>query len=82
LDGLSLNEDVSFDTVIKHNTSIILTNNLKCFCVSLYLGYVFLTNIPVGATDIQIIERRKTENILGQSFIGGSVKILLWKREQ
>jgi len=50
--------------------------------LSLYLGYVFLTNIPVGATDIQIIERRKTENILGQSFIGGSVKILLWKREQ
>ncbi|XP_044531792.1 ADAMTS-like protein 2 [Gracilinanus agilis] len=28
------------------------------------LGYVFVTNIPVGATDILIIERRKTENIL------------------
>lgn len=34
------------------------------------LGYVFITNIPVGATDIQIIERRKTENILGKSFLG------------
>uniref|UniRef100_UPI003AABE3E0 ADAMTS-like protein 2 n=1 Tax=Centroberyx gerrardi TaxID=166262 RepID=UPI003AABE3E0 len=31
------------------------------------LGYVFITNIPVGATDIQIIERRKTENILALS---------------
>ncbi|XP_015284634.1 PREDICTED: ADAMTS-like protein 2 [Gekko japonicus] len=28
------------------------------------LGYVFITNIPAGATDILIIERRKTENIL------------------
>ncbi|XP_067331422.1 ADAMTS-like protein 2 isoform X2 [Channa argus] len=28
------------------------------------LGYVFITNIPPGATDIQIIERHKTENIL------------------
>ncbi|XP_041134198.1 ADAMTS-like protein 2 isoform X1 [Polyodon spathula] len=31
------------------------------------LGYLFITNIPVGATDIQIIERRKTENILALS---------------
>ncbi|TSN03382.1 ADAMTS-like protein 2 [Bagarius yarrelli] len=31
------------------------------------LGYAFITNIPVGATDIQIIERRKTENILALS---------------
>ncbi|NXQ83690.1 ATL2 protein, partial [Nyctibius grandis] len=28
------------------------------------IGYVFVTNIPAGATDILIIERRKTENIL------------------
>ncbi|XP_039770285.1 ADAMTS-like protein 2 [Ornithorhynchus anatinus] len=28
------------------------------------LGYVFVTNIPSGAMDILIIERRKTENIL------------------
>ncbi|XP_074078259.1 ADAMTS-like protein 2 isoform X2 [Macrotis lagotis] len=27
-------------------------------------SYIFITNIPVGATDILIIERRKTENIL------------------
>ncbi|MBN3296665.1 ATL2 protein, partial [Amia calva] len=31
------------------------------------LGYLFITNIPAGATDIQIIERRKTENILALS---------------
>ncbi|KAG7457187.1 hypothetical protein MATL_G00243790 [Megalops atlanticus] len=31
------------------------------------LGYVLITNIPAGATDIQIIERRKTENILALS---------------
>ncbi|XP_019969253.1 ADAMTS-like protein 2 isoform X3 [Paralichthys olivaceus] len=31
------------------------------------LGYVFITNIPAGATDIQIIERHKTENILALS---------------
>ncbi|XP_066517793.1 ADAMTS-like protein 2 [Hoplias malabaricus] len=31
------------------------------------LGYAFITNIPVGATDIQVIERRKTENILALS---------------
>ncbi|XP_058498964.1 ADAMTS-like protein 2 isoform X2 [Solea solea] len=29
--------------------------------------YVFITNIPTGATDIQIIERHKTENILALS---------------
>ncbi|KFP79965.1 ADAMTS-like 2, partial [Acanthisitta chloris] len=28
------------------------------------IGYVFITNIPAGAMDILIIERRKTENIL------------------
>ncbi|NWU68013.1 ATL2 protein, partial [Pterocles burchelli] len=28
------------------------------------IGYVFITNIPAGATDILIIERRKTENVL------------------
>ncbi|NWV47450.1 ATL2 protein, partial [Daphoenositta chrysoptera] len=28
------------------------------------IGYVFITNIPAGATDILIIERRRTENIL------------------
>uniref|UniRef100_A0A3Q3LQU1 Si:ch211-267e7.3 n=1 Tax=Mastacembelus armatus TaxID=205130 RepID=A0A3Q3LQU1_9TELE len=31
------------------------------------LGYVFITNIPPGATDIQIIERHKSENILALS---------------
>ncbi|NWS66116.1 ATL2 protein, partial [Crotophaga sulcirostris] len=28
------------------------------------IGYVFITNIPAGAMDILVIERRKTENIL------------------
>ncbi|MFT7808279.1 ADAMTS-like protein 2 isoform X2 [Arapaima gigas] len=31
------------------------------------LGYLLITNIPARATDIQIIERRKTENILALS---------------
>ncbi|XP_024124771.1 ADAMTS-like protein 2 isoform X2 [Oryzias melastigma] len=31
------------------------------------LGYVFITNIPAGASDIQIIERHKTENTLALS---------------
>ncbi|XP_038574877.1 ADAMTS-like protein 2 isoform X3 [Micropterus salmoides] len=31
------------------------------------LGYVFITNIPAGASDLQIIERHKTENILALS---------------
>ncbi|CAJ1087342.1 ADAMTS-like protein 2 [Xyrichtys novacula] len=31
------------------------------------LGYVFIINIPAGASDIQIIERHKTENILALS---------------
>ncbi|XP_054836309.1 ADAMTS-like protein 2 [Eublepharis macularius] len=45
------------------------------------LGYVFITNIPAGATDILIIERRKTENILaladesGHFFINGNSAI-------
>ncbi|KAK1785848.1 hypothetical protein P4O66_003220 [Electrophorus voltai] len=45
------------------------------------LGYAFITNIPVGATDIQIIERRKTENILalsdedGHFFFNGNTMI-------
>ncbi|XP_072547105.1 ADAMTS-like protein 2 [Salminus brasiliensis] len=45
------------------------------------LGYAFITNIPIGATDIQIIERRKTENILalsdesGHFFFNGNTAI-------
>ncbi|XP_073348256.1 ADAMTS-like protein 2 isoform X5 [Pagrus major] len=35
--------------------------------IPLYPGYVFITNIPAGASDIQIIERHKTENILALS---------------
>lgn len=42
------------------NTSTVFTH------LFVSLGYVFITNIPDGATDIQIIERRKTENILGK----------------
>ncbi|TKS80416.1 ADAMTS-like protein 2 [Collichthys lucidus] len=33
----------------------------------LYSSYVFIINIPAGASDIQIIERHKTENILGEN---------------
>ncbi|KAG7221004.1 hypothetical protein INR49_001722 [Caranx melampygus] len=40
--------------------------------IPLYPGYVFITNIPPGATDIQIIERRKTENILALSDEAGN----------
>ncbi|NWW31446.1 ATL2 protein, partial [Panurus biarmicus] len=45
------------------------------------IGYVFITNIPAGATDILIIERRKTENILaladesGRFFFNGNSAI-------
>ncbi|XP_027724171.1 ADAMTS-like protein 2 [Vombatus ursinus] len=45
------------------------------------LGYVFVTSIPVGATDILIIERRKTENILaladeaGHFFFNGNAAV-------
>ncbi|XP_031974259.1 ADAMTS-like protein 2 isoform X2 [Corvus moneduloides] len=45
------------------------------------IGYVFITNIPPGATDILIIERRKTENILaladesGHFFFNGNSAI-------
>ncbi|KAM7162155.1 ADAMTS-like protein 2 [Macrochelys suwanniensis] len=45
------------------------------------LGYVFIANIPAGATDILIIERRKTENILaladesGRFFFNGNSAI-------
>uniref|UniRef100_A0A8C6ZMH5 ADAMTS-like protein 2 n=1 Tax=Nothoprocta perdicaria TaxID=30464 RepID=A0A8C6ZMH5_NOTPE len=45
------------------------------------IGYVFVTNIPAGATDILIIERRKTENILaladesGHFFFNGNSAI-------
>ncbi|XP_013909808.1 PREDICTED: ADAMTS-like protein 2 [Thamnophis sirtalis] len=45
------------------------------------LGYIFITNIPAGATDILIIERRKTENILaladdlGHFFFNGNSAI-------
>lgn len=35
--------------------------------VFLSTGYVFITNIPAGASDIQIIEKRKTESILGEN---------------
>lgn len=46
------------------------------FCSS---GYVFITNIPAGATDILIIERRKTENILGEqrSWVGVETPVQL-----
>ncbi|CAL8369007.1 unnamed protein product [Boreogadus saida] len=36
------------------------------------LGYAFITNIPAGARDIQIIERRRTENILALSDEAGN----------
>ncbi|NXC94145.1 ATL2 protein, partial [Certhia familiaris] len=45
------------------------------------IGYIFITNIPAGATDILIIERRKTENILaladesGHFFFNGNSAI-------
>ncbi|KAF1518244.1 ADAMTS-like protein 2, partial [Eudyptula minor] len=45
------------------------------------IGYVFITNIPSGAMDILIIERRKTENILaladesGHFFFNGNSAI-------
>ncbi|KFQ10836.1 ADAMTS-like 2, partial [Leptosomus discolor] len=45
------------------------------------IGYVFITNIPAGAMDILITERRKTENILaladesGHFFINGNSAI-------
>ncbi|NWV32482.1 ATL2 protein, partial [Grantiella picta] len=45
------------------------------------IGYVFITNIPAGAMDILIIERRKTENILaladesGHFFFNGNSAI-------
>lgn len=39
--------------------------HLKCLILS--VGYVLITNIPAGASDIQIIERHKTENILGEN---------------
>ncbi|XP_044295206.1 ADAMTS-like protein 2 [Varanus komodoensis] len=45
------------------------------------LGYVFIANIPAGAMDILIIERRKTENILaladesGHFFFNGNSAI-------
>ncbi|NWI39711.1 ATL2 protein, partial [Picathartes gymnocephalus] len=45
------------------------------------IGYAFITNIPAGATDILIIERRKTENILaladeaGHFFFNGNSAI-------
>nr|XP_033772620.1 ADAMTS-like protein 2 isoform X2 [Geotrypetes seraphini] len=46
-----------------------------------HLGYALITNIPAGAMDILIIERRKTENILALSdtadhfFINGNSAI-------
>ncbi|XP_028328609.1 ADAMTS-like protein 2 isoform X2 [Gouania willdenowi] len=36
------------------------------------LGYAFITNIPPGSSDIQIIERHKTENILALSDEAGN----------
>lgn len=36
---------------------------------------MFITNIPAGATDILIIERRKTENILGKQRIQRNVEV-------
>uniref|UniRef100_A0A8C2YHT6 ADAMTS-like protein 2 n=1 Tax=Coturnix japonica TaxID=93934 RepID=A0A8C2YHT6_COTJA len=45
------------------------------------IGYVFITSIPAGATDILIMERRKTENILaladeyGHFFFNGNSAI-------
>lgn len=43
----------------------LLLEVLQAIC-TVFSGYLFITNIPAGATDIQVIERRKTENILGK----------------
>ncbi|XP_078082248.1 tetratricopeptide repeat domain 16 [Mustelus asterias] len=46
-----------------------------------YLGYSLITHIPVGATDIQIIERKKSDDVLavadesGNFFVNGNLKV-------
>ncbi|XP_078472176.1 LOW QUALITY PROTEIN: ADAMTS-like protein 2 [Lampetra planeri] len=42
------------------------------------VGYVYVTNIPIGATDIQVIEKKRSDNVLaladdsGNFFINGN----------
>ncbi|XP_072345052.1 ADAMTS-like protein 2 isoform X1 [Scyliorhinus torazame] len=46
-----------------------------------YLGYSLITHIPVGAKDIQIIERKKSDDVLavadesGNFFVNGNLKV-------
>ncbi|XP_067826123.1 LOW QUALITY PROTEIN: ADAMTS-like protein 2 [Heptranchias perlo] len=46
-----------------------------------HLGYSLITHIPVGATDIQIIERKKSDDVLavadesGNFFVNGNLKV-------
>ncbi|XP_035771708.1 ADAMTS-like protein 2, partial [Neolamprologus brichardi] len=68
------------DVFLLINSGSVFSLQLCCSSVtSLFLssGYVFITNIPAGASDIQIIERHKTENILGEN-----VQLLLQEEEE
>lgn len=57
----------------KVNSQMFLKNNLQqlplYFHLSCCQGYSFITQIPEGAWDIQIIERKKSTDVLGESLL-------------
>ncbi|XP_069788236.1 ADAMTS-like protein 2 isoform X2 [Narcine bancroftii] len=81
-------DGVLFSTLTLDKCGICQGNGSSCIRVTgnyrkgaAHLGYSLITHIPVGATDIQIIERKKSDDVLavadefGNFFVNGDLKV-------
>ncbi|XP_072422234.1 ADAMTS-like protein 2 isoform X1 [Chiloscyllium punctatum] len=81
-------DGVLFSTQTLDKCGVCQGNGSSCIRVTgnyrkgaIYLGYSLITHIPVGATDIQIIERKKSDDVLavadesGNFFVNGNLKV-------
>ncbi|XP_043575663.1 ADAMTS-like protein 2 [Chiloscyllium plagiosum] len=81
-------DGVLFSTQTLDKCGVCQGNGSSCIRVTgnyrkgaIYLGYSLITHIPVGATDIQVIERKKSDDVLavadesGNFFVNGNLKV-------
>ncbi|XP_051893437.1 ADAMTS-like protein 2 [Pristis pectinata] len=81
-------DGVLFSTLTLDKCGICQGNGSSCIRVTgnyrkgaSHMGYSLITHIPVGATDIQIIERKKSDDVLavadefGNFFVNGGLKV-------
>ncbi|XP_072908349.1 ADAMTS-like protein 2 isoform X1 [Hemitrygon akajei] len=81
-------DGVLFSTLTLDKCGICQGNGSSCIRITgnyrkggSHMGYSLITHIPVGATDIQIIERKKSDDVLavadelGNFFVNGGLKV-------